>query len=84
LREEVFKWLLARDFCSTMKERRGKWQKNLEGPTGENRGNRVMPMRKEPLMNTDGHGFHGAEKRVSRRSFRSLFGGLRLRRIDGR
>jgi hypothetical protein len=67
-----------------MKEKTGKWQRNPEDPTGENRGNRVTSMRREPLMNTDGHGFHGAEKRVSRRSFRSLFGGLRLRRIDGR
>jgi hypothetical protein len=35
-------------------------------------------MRREPLMNTDGHGFYGAEKQVSRRSFRSLFGGSML------
>ena len=40
--------------------------------------NKAMSLGREPLMNTDRHGFQGAEKRVSRRAFRSLFGGSML------
>jgi hypothetical protein len=52
-----------------VKERREKWQRNVwQGNEecghrfGAERGsvNKAMSMRREPLMNTDGHGFYGA------------------------